>query len=479
MDQLLNKNGYSLQGLRRVNVILGKNGCGKSTVLKRIEQAISGREEFGRVRYITPERGGRLQYEPNVERNIISNINWLSESRRVNQFIQFREQSMVQYRKLELLCLREIETTPSLRVNLDYTFRTTIDQINSLLDNVEIKREESDFKIYRKGTNQPLDPASVSSGESELISLGIECLSFEKECVPGKANFLMIDEPDVHLHPDLQTRFVKFLRKVVDTGKFQVLVATHSTAFLGAFHDYEDVTISFMSTEQKDFEFRQINAVYKKILPVFGAHPLSNVFNEAPVLLVEGEDDERIWQQVVRTSRARVKIFPCSVEGIDKLAEYENEVIRVIDAVYDDAKAYSLRDRDNGPEEIDDLPPLIRFRLSCRSAENLLLSDDVLHFLGTTWDMLKVGIEAWLKNNQTHLHFAVFQRFCNEGFPRKSFDLKEIRNDLMGIIANPKPWEVVVGQTIGNLVPPVSLDDHSLGNYLGTKLVRVLLNKTE
>jgi len=52
-----------------------------------------------------------------------------------------------------------------------------------------------------------------------------------------------------------------------------------------------------------DLQFAPIDDGLRKVLPVFGAHPLSNIFNQAPVLLLEGDDDERIWQQAVRSSQ--------------------------------------------------------------------------------------------------------------------------------------------------------------------------------
>ena len=54
--------GFALTGLSKINVILGKNGCGKSFLLKHLETRIFGREGFGRIRYISPERGGLVQY---------------------------------------------------------------------------------------------------------------------------------------------------------------------------------------------------------------------------------------------------------------------------------------------------------------------------------------------------------------------------------------------------------------------------------
>ncbi len=90
---------YRLSNLTKINVVLGKNGCGKSTLLKSVENGLT---TDGHKRYITPERGGVLVYQPNVEQNISSDANWLGASRRANQFSQFREQSVVQFRRLEL-----------------------------------------------------------------------------------------------------------------------------------------------------------------------------------------------------------------------------------------------------------------------------------------------------------------------------------------------------------------------------------------
>ena len=63
-----------------------------------------------------------------------------------------------------------------------------------------------------------LKAADISSGESVLISLAIECLIFCKEYVSDKQNILLLDEPDVHLHPDLQFKLMQFLQKLVEEG---------------------------------------------------------------------------------------------------------------------------------------------------------------------------------------------------------------------------------------------------------------------
>ena len=476
-----NINGYTLKNLNKINIVLGKNGCGKSIMLRTIEQnVLSQNENIGKSKYITPERGGALTYEAGVEQNLTTNINWLPGQRRRNQSGNFRQQSVGQYRILETLVLREIEKEK--RSDPEYTFDLYVSNINSLLDNIEIRRHDAAFKIYKKETETELNANVISSGESELISLGIECLIFSKECVSAKENILFLDEPDVHLHPDLQVRLMHFLKELVDKINFRVLIATHSTAILGALESYEDACLAFMTFDQKELEFKPVSDIYRKILPVFGAHPLSNVFNEAPILLVEGEDDERIWQQAVRTSSGRIQLYPCSVDGTGNMSDLEQEAQNIIRTVYDDAKGYSLRDREGNEIEIEDLLPIVRLKLVCRNAENLLLTDEVLQALSINWEQLNEKVNGWLDKNSGHLHYEVMNGFKNSGFDRKNYDIKEVRNDIMGIIGSSKPWEVAVGQTIANLTWNGSTQfnqDGSIYSFLGEKLVKNIIPSDE
>jgi ABC-type cobalamin/Fe3+-siderophores transport system ATPase subunit len=475
---------YKLTNLSKINIILGKNGCGKSTILRCVNSRRREIVNFGSLKLINPERGGFLIEEPNIEKELNSNPSLLTESRNTNQQSQFKQQSIALYRMLQDIVARELEgavkdnkTNEELRPML---FDSYIDKINSLLEQVEIKRHNSTFKIYKKGTIEEINSKNISSGESELISLGIEALAFSKESILEKTNILLLDEPDVHLHPDLQVKLIMFLKNLIENDNFIIIIATHSTAMLGALENYADTHIEFMTSDQKVLEFKSVTEVYKKILPVFGAHPLSNLFNEAPVFLVEG--DERIWQQAVRTSIGAIKIYPCPCGSIEQISNYETEVKNIIKAVYNNAKAYSLRDSDGITDSIEDDLPIIKFRLICRNAENLLLSDEVLTSLSINWEDLKNKIDEWLveKTGKNHPHFETMKLFKEGGYNRKDFDIKEIRNDIMGIIGSSKPWEVAIGQAIGNIHWNSATDfnkDGSILSYLGEKLTKNILIK--
>lgn len=148
----------------------------------------------------------------------------------------------------------------------------------------------------------------------------------------------------------------------------------------------------------------------------------------------------------------------------------------LIETVYDNAKAFSLRDRDIKPEDIEDVGRVIRMRLGCRAAENLMLSNEVLAIANTDWISLQAQIAEWVTANSSHKYHGEMRRFVNEGYNRKDFDLKDIRNIILGLIST-KPWEVLVGQAIAALLAKgeQNVDEGSLRNYLGEKVSTQLL----
>ena len=462
-----------LENLNKINVIMGKNGCGKSKLLRSIE-TISKTKNLN-VEYIIPERAGIIENDPNVAKSMESSSNWTAEQRRANQYHNFKKQTYARYRQLIMEILFKIHDDNEVRDNHNFDLNSkVINILNSLLDNIDF----SPFKdkiIFKSKSGIDILAKDISSGESEIITLGIECLYYAHSCQNNKMNLLLLDEPDVHLHPDLQYKFGKFLLSLISEFNLSIIIATHSTAFLSSISDNVHTRVCFMKNGSTALEFTPISDPYTKILPIFGAHPLSSIFNRAPILLVEGEDDERIWQQAIRTSNGKIKLFPCQVDSIQHMREYEKLCKKILNSIYDNPVAFSLRDRDSGSEEIDDDTPIIRMKLSCYSAENLLLTDDILYSLNYTWHQLKLDIDKWIEKNSSHAHFSVMKCFQESKYNRKNFKIKAIRNDVIHILETNKSWEIVVGQAIARLDSSSSIARNSLKDYLGKKTVKSLL----
>ncbi len=416
-------------------------------------------------------------YEGAIETNLARDPNWLGYSRRGNQFENFRESSVYQFRNLEALVLRTIEKDEEIR-NSSFTFDEEIKKINSVLDRVKLERSDSPgVDLRTKNGEQPQKVTELSSGESELVSLAIEILCFSHLCKTDKyreqENWLLLDEPDVHLHPDLQNRLMRLLVSCMKDANAKVAIATHSTTILSSLlASNVDVRIGLMQIDSKGLEFQSANPVWKAILPMFGAHPLSNIFNEKPPLIVEGEDDERIWQAAIRHSQGRVSVYPCVAGDVQTMNEYEQTASALVKSVYEHARAFSLRDGDGCKDEIGDLDVVTRFRLRCRNAENLIVSDDVLEELESDWSTLQTKLEKWIQDNQGHPQYEDAKKFQEEGWNRKQSQLKNLRNVIVSIAGSTKPWEVAVGRAIAGLSKKErSTSEHCLAKYLGDKLV--------
>ncbi len=311
-------NTYPPEILKIVNdsqftIFIGKNGSGKSTLMR----GLNGFEDLV-TSYISPERGGALKYSPGVEDAINSRKNFLGELRQRNHTSGFREQSMSQLRLLEINILRKIEENESLRLDLDYKFDTILDQINNLLSQIKFTRSAKGFSI-KSLEGEDIAEDDISSGETEIISLAIEVLAFahlkemspvestEPQHVPNRRDFrkgmgvvetgidlsqyhkllgnkiLLLDEPDVHLHPDLQQQFIQFVEKIALENNIHVVIASHSTAIISAFSQESNPTIlPILDRNQKNFTKIRRSEISEEGISLFGVHPLSIILNKFP-----------------------------------------------------------------------------------------------------------------------------------------------------------------------------------------------------
>lgn len=449
----------ALVDTHRFTILLGKNGSGKSTLLRSLDRNDPS------VKYITPERGGTLKYEPNIDNNIQQNINWLSDTRRRNRFESFRQQSAAQFRNLEILFLREMERTPELRQDLNHNFDWILADLNEYLPAIRLVRADRGFSIENT-EGLRIDEDQISSGEAEFIAQAIELLVFARTAAAGK--LLLFDEPDVHLHPDLQCRFAQLIEKTAIEHDIRVVIATHSTAIASGFSPNVDLqVVPVTSRSQTEFDGFERTEVSDQLLPIFGSHPLSTLFVKSPIVLVEGEDDRRVIEQFVRSSNGRVQRSPCVVGSVEDMNRWEQWLVQFLPAIYDNPIAYSLRDLDDGTESaIDDLGFVRRAKLNCYSMENLLLTDESLDRAGCSSEELLRLLSAWDAGHPLARDVAeLVARFED----RRTLKIKSVRNIVTALMGVTKPWEVHLGQVLSAAGWANSTRTNSLRVYLGDK----------
>ncbi|MEY2483043.1 MAG: hypothetical protein QOK24_1571 [Verrucomicrobiota bacterium] len=466
--------------LNNINILLGRNGSGKSRFLRAIDLGI-GKDAAFAARYISPERAGVFRRDGNVMNSMESSPAWLPEVRRKNQAENFKAASANLLRDIETAYLRRLQDTPSIRDDSARNFRVdSLDKINRLLSNVSIVQQGSDF-VFNDSTGQVVAPDQISSGESEAVALASEMLYFFENMRKDKFNVLLLDEPDVHLHPDLQARLANFLIGLVEDlpaesqNNVTVLIATHSTPLVCALAASDRASIGTKEFGIDAVAFSAFTQQLRKVAPFFG-HPLSLSLSHDVMLILEGEDDERVWQQAGRSAKGRLKLFPVVATSVSQQSELENFCAPLLKSLYDTPIAYSLRDGDGVVEELASVGPVLRFRLRCYAIENALVTEESLVVLGKTWDEFKIAADAWLTDNETHKDREQIRALIASGHRLQNVKIKSIRQLICAIAGTTKPWEVVLGQAIGSL-DPVSMPTgpFNLATFLGVEATRALL----
>ncbi|MEO5705707.1 MAG: AAA family ATPase [Alteraurantiacibacter sp.] len=465
-----------LKNLNNINIILGRNGAGKSRFLRDIEVK-TRRSDLYYVRYVSPERAGSFKRDGSVITNMSNDPQWLPNSRALNQVRDFKAASAMLFREAEAIYLRRLARTPEIRLDPTRNFETDrLAKVNQLLTNISLELGHTDFEFRSIGNGEIISPEQISSGESEAVSLASEILYFFDTIDPVKFNVLLLDEPDVHLHPDLQARLGKLIIAMLDEFEEQadniaICISTHSTPLVCSLADSQYVSLGTKSFGVDKVELKPATAELRKVAPFFG-HPLSLSLSDDAALILEGEDDEHVWQQAARTSQGRIKVFPVLAGSIDQQTELENFCVNLLGTLYDDPIAFSLRDGDGvEDQQLEHRPPLKRYRLQCYAIENALLTDQCLAAMGSNWGDFFAAAKKWIDENPKHKDIALVEELAGSTDRLRHKKIKSVRNLVGAILGCKKPWEVVVGQAIGALSMDGMENSDMLIDYLGAEMV--------
>ena len=477
----LNGQTARLLNLNNINVIMGRNGAGKSRFLRDIDEMCSRSKDQFYVRYVSPERAGSFKRNGDILTNMTNNPDWLRQTRATNQANNFKAASATLFREAETLYLRRLASTPAIRMDTTRNFEADrLSKVNRLLTNISLEMGGVDFEFRSLTDGQTISPESISSGESEAVALAAEILYFFDTIDAKKFNLLLLDEPDVHLHPDLQGRLGKLVIAMLDEFKesaesIAVCLCTHSSPLVCSLADSSLVSMGTKSFGVDVVELKPSSAELRKVAPFFG-HPLSLSLSDDAALILEGEDDERVWQQAARTSQGRIKVFPVLAGSVDSQSELETFCGDLLRTLYDNPIAFSLRDGDGVIAcPLEHHPPIKRYRLQCYAIENALLTDPCLAVMGTTWEGLVDATSKWLASNPKHRDLALVEEIIGSFDRLRHKKIKQIRQLICAVVECRKPWEVVVGQAIGALTKEDLGSPNMLVDFLGAEMTREII----
>lgn len=449
---------WFLKNLNPITVIFGKNGSGKSILLRNIRD-----QEPDLRNYSVPERGGEIEFAPQTVNEEIDGTKRASTTKQ-NLLVNYRQRVIARIQAY--LSKRGGMRTEISEKNLEYVENS----INELLPDFifQLKSENPMYSLLRISTNEPANNITLlSSGEAQMLTLSLDLLlTCEMWELDRKFGLLLIDEPDSHIHPDLQQRFAKFIVNLHDHYGCKAIIATHSTTLLSALGHYASNAGVIYLDGRDQYQTLQFDDVMKTLTTCLGGHALMGPLFNFPIILVEGDDDYRIWSEIPRHHVLQIAVIPCNG---DEIFRYQQNLEKLFSSLLEDKQTPSGFTLIDGDKTIPQSPQKhIKFiQLNCHESENLFLTDQVLKELGyDDWDSAcnKVIQESEKFGEKTDLLKSI------KSMDRKTDDFKSIINQLACILDDKNlHWAYRVGKVLGKNRP-----EEQLADFLGDELVNSL-----
>jgi predicted ATPase len=451
---------WVLESLTDATVIFGRNGSGKSQLLRLIRD-----QDKPRKHYASPERGGTINLNPSYMME-----EYTAESRGSrrtgNTAPTYRDEGVA--RVQALLAKRgnhRTEPVPVPPQDLEALMNTLLPAFS-----FQILSGQQAVQLTRTSNGQQVSSVDqLSSGEAALYALGLDLVTIcGMWALDGqKEGMLLVDEPDLHLHPDLQQHLASFVLHLIDVFPIQILVATHSTTLLSALGHYGGTRTSviYLDPTKEVQTATPFTDVAQQLANILGGHALMGPLFAVPILLVEGDDDYKVWSHAVRHHRLQLAVVAC--EG-SRLKEYETTLNAVFAALIEKPRplAYGLHDLDDRakqPKQRESF--VVSLWLNCREVENLYLTSEVLHLFDL--DAAAARSKILERAGDFGQKADQLRAIANEGDWRR-VDLKGAMNQLSEIL-DPKrvDWAIRLGTVIGKERPVGELAD-----FLGDQVVK-------
>jgi predicted ATP-dependent endonuclease of OLD family len=160
----------------------------------------------------------------------------------------------------------------------------------------------------------------------ELNGSGIkESLRLVLDVEFSNPNILLVEEPEIHLHPALETSMMRYLKRL--SSHCQVFLTTHSTNFLDTAEMQNVYLISKVeSTQVQKLNIEEAEAKIPKELGI----RLSSLFMFDRLVFVEGQSDEDIlreWASTLEINFSQANVGFIAMGGVRNFAHFATEEI--------------------------------------------------------------------------------------------------------------------------------------------------------
>lgn len=196
-------------------------------------------------------------------------------------------------------------------------------------------QEANSLRLYFADPGRSWIPAdSCGLGLQDLLVILSHCL------LPGR-NLIVIEEPETHMHPDLQRRLAIYLKSLSD---LQFVISTHSNVFLGSALVDKVIFVSY------EDEVKVADATGRAAaLDSLGYQISDNLVSDLIILMEGPTDRPAIEQMLIKTGimqKKNIKFWPLGGDIMDQLdLEVFAQGSKIIAVVDKDPRSGSVRKR--------------------------------------------------------------------------------------------------------------------------------------
>ena len=153
---------------------------------------------------------------------------------RISQFINIINSNVIKDIPSYIATRRNYLATIEEDLTMKEITNKVVNEINSIFDILELdvklkgfSKDEKTMPIFENSAGEEFNINDLSSGEKQLFlrTLSIKMLE-------PKNSIILIDEPELSLHPKWQQRIIEVYKKIGENN--QIIIATHSPHILGS-----------------------------------------------------------------------------------------------------------------------------------------------------------------------------------------------------------------------------------------------------
>ncbi|TCN53067.1 AAA family ATPase [Flavobacterium circumlabens] len=422
-----------------LTTFLGPNGSGKTQLLKGLKKSLSNHANGKNIKYISAGRLGMIEaYRSNHNGN--TNLPQYD-------YAEFGDKYYVKNRYQNETVGGDFATLserPDILIKVQERLRKLFHR------DIIIEWDAGQLKVYfakiDDEEHKNYNSAREASGLLHLASLLTSIYDDEISC-------LLIDEPEVSLHPQLQSFLLNEIKKVAGNntqkGKKLIFISTHSTEFIEISSVAQFSSIIFCKDiKTRPFQISQNDGHFQgkklqALLTRLGQEHKLALFCTTP-LLVEGPSDEIICLALSRKLELHIEAAGCQILPVTGKGQFPVvvELFRLI------GKAPALiGDADAITDSLDIIGVFTKLPESSDLAQNLGHKDaakfakdiytDFCQLVIKEWDQIKDKAEKhyyWIHRDIKKDEIIAKRRstFCYL-FNNSNEEIKLTSNDLLNI----------------------------------------------